>query len=295
MRISSKRLIRAAGMIVAGLVIAAGAAFAQTAQPAQIVVPKFETFNQAKYKGPTGTIVFPGAGKNTLVLRKMQNGNPGDYLTVTGNDKNLVVPVGKYRMQYATFSLAVGSRTTWTTFVSNNPDKTGFDFEALSGKEVEIPAVAAAAVALGSKNFGICALPYDGESTLVLTGLKSYTYIQIFGKAKTLLVPVGEPFFYTGSYVVKDEKGAKWSISTEARARVDAKDGSEIKLASFEPLTASVKVTQATDKVSMSLTIADSEGKICVIRPVDPKAEAPSFEVVNNSGKVIMSGKFAYG
>jgi len=59
--------------------------------------------------------------------------------------------------------------------------------------------------------------------------------------------------------------------------------------------SASVKVAQNGDQVSMSLQMAADNGDTCSIRSLDSKAQPPSFKVLSKSGEVLMSGKFAYG
>ena len=45
----------------------------------------------------------------------------------------------------------------------------------------------------------------------------------------------------------------------------------------------------------MSLRMTAADGVNCTVMRADGKGDPPGFKVLDESGKVLMSGKFAYG
>lgn len=150
---------------------------------------------------------------------------------------------------------------------------------------------------------GKITLPYEGTSSLLLRKVqngKLGDFLVVQGKEQSVGVPVGTYRLMNYSLTVTDEAKGKWTIyggpTSEAKARlIEVKEGGSIRLQTGEPLTASIKVTEAGSNVNMSFQMIGSNGDKCTIMRVDGKAEQPGFQVLSASGDVLMSGNFAYG
>jgi hypothetical protein len=153
---------------------------------------------------------------------------------------------------------------------------------------------------------GKITLPYAGTSMLLMRKFengKLGDYMQVMGKEKTIVVPVGTYKVATLSMTTKDKDGKQWSIlcspvSDDKARALDIKAGATIVLPACEPITASIDVKQNADKVTMSLQMLGAGGDKCTIQQMAQAGtapEAPGFQVLSKSGKVLMSGKFQYG
>lgn len=273
---------------------------AVTAAP--IASPKFENYDPATYKGKTGTINLPMAGQSMILLRRWANNQLGDYMQISGKEKTLKVPVGAYKVQYCFVSVPGKDGTSWTINTSGDISKEK-PIEIKAGKSIALPGVQEMAKAAKSAKTGTIILPYEGQGNVVLLpgpGSKSSGYMQASCKTNKLTVPVGSYIIAQYVSVVTDKDGAPWSVTCtrgfdpSAKAS-EIKQGEDIKFESSEPFTASIDAKQDGDKLNLSLAIADASGKKCTVQRTDGKGEAPGFQVLSESGEVLMSGKFAYG
>lgn len=281
-----------------------GAGFAadESSVPATAVAaPKFENFDPAKYTGETGKIELPIAGQTAMVmLRKVQDGKLGDYLQVSGKDAEMTVPVGSYRLAYY-YVNAIGKNGSSLTFVTNGGiNENGQALEIKSGESVSIEAAGQLAASIKAGKTGKIIVPFDGDTSVSLRTLEKNGpggQLMVSGKSGALEVPTGkyELVGYTSMVTAKDK--TKWyiNVSRQSGGNVEITPTTNMKFKASSSYSASVKVAQNGDQVSMSLQMAADNGDTCSIRSLDSKAQPPSFKVLSKSGEVLMSGKFAYG
>jgi hypothetical protein len=297
--------IKAIGLCVAvlavcGISIAAEVTSPEMTKPATTVTaPKFEQFDPATYKGDTGIITLPCAGRSMLLLRKFEGGELGDYLQVSSTKKSVVVPVGSYKEQYCFVTVPGKGGTTF--FINAFRGETDKPIQIKAGKSITLPMVQKLLESMKSAKTGAIVLPYDGESKITLISADNKNgYLQAASKSKTLTIPVGKYVVGNYSSAVTDKSGDKWSVtvtpgSDKSANTIEVKQGASIKLGSLESVTASIAASQNGDKVTMNLQMSANDGSKYTIQRADGKGDPPSFEVLSESGDVVLSGKFAYG
>lgn len=251
----------------------------------------------------TGSIALPCVGKSVLVLKKLNNGQAGDNVCVRGEQKTLTVPVGEYLVQSCTFSIPAKNDTTWTFTAYGDPNGNDKPIEIKNGKVTKLPFLDDAVSEATTASTGTITLPFNGLSWLHLTKApitKSLTcYFSLYSSSSTLTVPVGKYSITLCGSSVMDKDGKYWAINSNpadpsGSMTIEVKPGADVKIESYEPLTASIEVKQdGNDKVKMSMQMTGTNGYRCIIQPIG--AQKHGFTVLSESGESLMSGSFEYG
>lgn len=276
--------------------------------------PDWDTFEPTTYKGKLGTVLLPGTPYNTLTLREIKNGQLGDYLQVNVsqqlskdvNAKSLKVPVGTYQFIYCSAKLPVKNGTILGVFVKADPKGKAKPIVIKPNKAIRLSLLDAAMSKVKSGKMGTITLPYDESAMVVLAdadGKRFAGYLQAWSESNTMTVPVGKYRVTYLSAVETGENGIKWSIISNSYSNsnragisiIEVKPNSDVQVPLQEPLIASIEVKQKGSDVDLSLQLTTENGNSCMIKPLSDGVEKHGFEVLSESGEVLMSDKFKFG
>jgi hypothetical protein len=263
--------------------------------------PKLLDFDPAKYTGETGKIKLPIAGQTATVLliKVLDGGKLGDFLELYGKGDSLAAPVGSYKVSYFTVNV-IGKDGRTLTLSNSSVGEEKEVLEIKAGESVAIEWAEQLVASIKAGKTGKITVPYSGNSSVHLHVVEKDgrdTRLQVSGKSNEIAVPTGKYQLvgYRTMVTAKDKTGWYISIAKQGGDTLEITPTTNVKVKSSPSIVASVKVSQNGDQVSMALEMAADNGDKCTIMPLDSKAQPPSFQVLNKSGEVLMSGKFAYG
>ncbi len=143
-------------------------------------------------------------------------------------------------------------------------------------------------------------LTWDGPCELTVFCTTDDRRWLLSGEEGRVVGPVGDYRISSWTLNATDDNGRTWSARGHSwgqqgpsRVRITADD--PVRLEVGPPFTAHLHIdTRGTDRVEISLSIVGSEGASYAIAP-QGRPRAPSFEVLDASGRVIWSDDFEFG
>ena len=145
---------------------------------------------------------------------------------------------------------------------------------------------------------GKISLKYRGESTLFVRNQKSSKEMQLSTKNGIVIAPVGS--YRITSYMAKgaDKNKVSWiaSASFKKPMTIEVTENRTKQVDLGPPLVASIRVRVDGDRANMSFKLTNEQGNHdYMISKTTGKTDPPGFKVIDESGKTVWSGSFAYG
>jgi hypothetical protein len=145
---------------------------------------------------------------------------------------------------------------------------------------------------------GTVTLPYQGESSLIVTNNDLRTRLRLHVRGGVAQAPVGRYQLQSYFMSMKDKAGATWTANhfSSASQALVVTAASPVHLNFGPPFTARVDVSEGpAERTMLQLGITGRGGESCIItsdkRPVAP----PHFEILDHTGQVVWHGSFEYG
>jgi hypothetical protein len=144
---------------------------------------------------------------------------------------------------------------------------------------------------------GTIALSYEGPATLTFNTTNAGEQVRLTGDNGGIIAPTGElkPYYFEGT---RDGKGGTWTVSTYLGRRktpLMVTPDEPVPLEVGPPLTASINTKlKANRQVSLDFTLRGGGTEQYSVR--SPKGRpTPRFEIRDQRGEIVLSGKFSYG
>ena len=247
---------------------------------------------------------MPTAGDYELGLCRMDNGKPADSLQVESNGDSVEVPAGDYRLTDCLLAVTPKRGTKWTTSYRPEAGNQPPSLRISPGGSVKLPVNLPYTSAIKAGKFGTVVLPYAGRSAVRLTAVAknpTSTGLTVSGNGGTTLAPSGVYKVERYTTTFADKRGREWMLAvlpaTNQEARIiHVNPGSRVRLGSPGTITASIEAKQTgKGKASFALNLRARNGCRCVVLCFDSSGGHQGFKVLSESGKLLMSGKLAYG
>jgi hypothetical protein len=144
---------------------------------------------------------------------------------------------------------------------------------------------------------GILQVAHKGPSRLVARSSEGSPRTQYSSTDGRFTMPSGNHLVDEFTAVAQAENGRKWEATTRfGRARpVTLAKGNPAVMQVGPPYTVQVAIQSYGSSETFSLEIRDSSGTDVRLTELGAAAKPPTFEVLDTTGKVLFSGKFAFG